>query len=441
VRWSFIPAALVLASCGGSPPTHPVGPPVGLDGSWLQDLLQEPDHFSMMVDATSRQGWAAFHRHDYTAALGAFTGSDPSSKMARLRTLVEIADLQADMARAGDYAWKAGYNAWRSRRAIPDGSALPLVAGLAALDAGRDVEARSWFVLASAARDPDVAALAGALSRVRALALVDPNVLFGSAPGRKVAAHLAARSSGDATPLLTEVSAPFLQETFDGVVHRYADPLLLRTLAIAARDAVDEASGGISPPGAPALLDPKADPLSALLFGPVLRLSDVSGTDLGPTLASLDVTSLSGAEDDPEQALGLARTLDQRLDAWSAERFLAAPPAGQALYDDLQLGAVWHSSLLLAVARDALKRDHPRQALALAWSALDLERSGEITPTNHPALSVVIAQGQLETGHGREALDALQPLLPTWPALGGLYEAVSDLAVLEGLSRYGDSKE
>ena len=56
-------------------------------------------------------------------------------------------------------------------------------------------------------------------------------------------------------------------------------------------------------------------------------------------------------------------------------------------------------------------------------------------------LFAVLATANLQTGHTREALDALQVLVGPWPEVTGLDELVGDLAVLEGIHRSGDSRE
>jgi hypothetical protein len=56
-------------------------------------------------------------------------------------------------------------------------------------------------------------------------------------------------------------------------------------------------------------------------------------------------------------------------------------------------------------------------------------------------LQAILIEAQLRTGHTREALDCIQPLLAAYPAATGLNEVLGDLAILQGLDRYGDSKE
>ncbi len=196
-----------------------------------------------------------------------------------------------------------------------------------------------------------------------------------------------------------------------------------------------------------------ADQLAALLFGPVAfgselaaeasRATEAPGTfgASGPALASLGLEPELCAEDDAEWARRQVRQLDAALDAWAAGARDGATPDGQALLDDLQLVPIYRSRLLLALGRKALLAEHPWQALAFAQLALDLESSRGINHVNHPGLRAIIVEAQLRTGHTREALDAIQPLLGGYPAAKGLNEVLGDLAILQGLDRYGDSKE
>jgi len=166
-----------------------------------------------------------------------------------------------------------------------------------------------------------------------------------------------------------------------------------------------------------------------------------AGKPVGPTLTALGLSADLGAQDDSEAARLWVRALDQHLDAWQARRAETASPEAQELLDGLQLVAIYRSRLLLDRAREALKAEHPRQALAFAQLALDVEHARSIGPLNPPGLFAVLALANLETGRTREALDALEVLSASDPRVRGLDETLGDLAVLEGIGRDGDSKE
>ena len=197
----------------------------------------------------------------------------------------------------------------------------------------------------------------------------------------------------------------------------------------------------------------EADPLAAVVFSSVLsrealesetgRAAEAPGTlgASGTALASLGLEPALPATDDPDWARGQVHLLDASFDAWAAGERGSAGPDGLALLDDLQLLRVFRSRVLLALARKALIADHPWQAATFAQLALDAENARSVTPVNHPGLQAVLIHAQLQTGRTREALDALQPLVALYPALTGLDEVLGDLAILQGLDRYGDSKE
>lgn len=449
---SLLLLALPLASaCGGPSRKEGSGPPVPFDESWMAGVVADPTSFSSLVD-DSREGWIAFHANRFSEAAAAFQGDDPARRTGRTRALWELHLYYQDLSRLGDLAWQTTFEAWPKLSTLPAGSALPFFAGLARLDAGDAVGAAPWLDLARKATDPDVVAAATALQGKPDLSGLVPG---GSPLLQGIAAHVEARKAGDPT-LLSAGARPVLEErtvdpaTGSEVVRKLHDPLLLRTAALVYQVQATRSAGGDP---FQAITHPQASPLASLLFSPVLAIADLGaeaerarqapGT-LGaaaPSLARLGLSTTRTATDDSEWARQQVRLLDSALDGWVTERHLAATVDGRALLDDLQLAAVFRSRLILAMARDAMEAGHPNQSLAFAYLALDLESAREVTPVNHPALQVLIAEAQLRTGHTREALDALQVLSQVDPLVVGLDEVVGDLAILQGLNRYGDSKE
>lgn len=439
---------LGLLSCGShekqsTAPAHP------LDESWIGLLPQEPQRFSDLMNSTSREGWIAFHKNDWQAAARAFADAGSANKLPQARALWELHLFYGDLTRSADHLHKKVFDKWKEKSAIPKGSALPFIAGLAALDSGRESEARAWMQLGTLASDPKVAALSRQLETRPSI----DSALTGSELSTLLSAHATARKTGDCGQLIERASKPMVEETFEGARHRYADPLLLRTLSTCHGLETLRLLGGQDPERLPVSAEQESNPFPRLLFGPVTSLADaraeseradrVEGTwgAHAPFLQTLGMPSLDSTDDDPEIGLTFARALDEKLELWASEKVFKASPDGQALYHDLSFNAVWRSHLLTACARDVMLKGQPRKALSLAWSALDLEKAGEITPVNHPALLALIVEGQLKTGRTREALEAMQTLLTAYPDLMGLNEVIGDLAILEGMSRYGDSKE
>lgn len=89
---------------------------------------------------------------------------------------------------------------------------------------------------------------------------------------------------------------------------------------------------------------------------------------------------------------------------------------------------------LAQVALDEGEVEYARSLLVLAHPA----GSPAIGPTRPPILYADLARAELLSGNPRRALDWLAAL---GPESLGVSETVSDLAVLRGLSRVGDSKE
>ena len=191
--------------------------------------------------------------------------------------------------------------------------------------------------------------------------------------------------------------------------------------------------------------------LDLLLFGPWWSAADLQADmerapslddagAMGPTLSALHLPAV-GEADGPQAPRERVRALDHALDAWTSARHDTASVDGQALLDDLRLVSQIRAQILLAWTRQALDAGLPHQATAYALLAHDVEHARTIGPLNPPRLFALAAEASLRTGRTREALDFLAVLQATLPTVKGLDETVSDLAVLQGLGRQGDSKE
>jgi len=456
VRSAFC-AFLLLGSC--SQPANDISALESpLAGSWADQIVSEPSRFNELMQATNREGWIAFHSNDYRGAAKAFQGDGPSDELARARALWELALLFEDLARTGDLAWRSTFATWTEKSSIPAGSALTYVAGLASRDQGDHQVARAWLKLTANAKDPQVAQAAAALLELDA---VDrPLQAEGEQPPlmERFNAHVQARETGAIEELLLLAAEPLVTETETTAKGRplerkFWDPQILRSAASGYRLQVsqllqvEEPLASLSQPAEGAL------PMAALLFGPAATSELLSAEAKaggatpnalganGPQLQHLGLAAAFSETDDQEWTRRHIRELDVKLDAWVEASRASANADGVALLDDVQLVVVFRSRLLLALARKAILADHPRQAKVYAQQALDVESSRGISPVNHPGLLALIVESQLRTGHTREALDALQPLVESYPCLTGLDEVMGDLAILQGLDRYGDSKE
>jgi len=456
VRSAALPLLLATAACSAPQVPTAGGPGAALDGSWLDLVVEQPQAFAALAGGAARDGWVALHALDLPGAALAFDRGDPSAAVGRARALLELSMLYDDLARSGDQAWLSTFATWSERSTIPAGSALTYVAGLAAREQGDAEVAAAWFKLSATAKDPEVARAAAILAELppgaAAVGEALPALLV------RYNDHLAARGSGDAGALAASAAEPLIQEQElrpDGstLVRTFFDPQILRTLAVAARVEAAAALGVQDAWQGLGRLPDDVAPLAPVLFGPVLHAdelaAEISRATAAPgtlgassvALGSLGLDPELPPTDDPDWARAQVHRLDEALDAWRTAAHAAASPDGQALLDDLRLVAVLRSRLLLALARRASLAQHPWQAKTFAQLALDAENAREITAVNHPALQALIIETQLQTGHTREALDSIQPLVGAYPALTGLDEVLGDLAILQGLDRYGDSKE
>lgn len=378
---------LLLQACSG---TADVATPSSVvDASWLGVIAKDPKQFEQTI-SDSREGWIALHKNDWLAAASA--PGTPGKRAA-----AELAVLHSVLAGASNDAWRAIGTTWERRGNLPTDSVIPTLVALAAKDAGDTTGQMRWEKLPA-----------------RQDAALDA----------RVALHQELRKgNGDLTALLAVSGRPMLEEpvSADAADGRRPlwDPLLHHTLAqFWARGVADGYPAG----------------LGATLFTGGLDPADGSP---GATLAKLGLPL--PASDDTDACREVIRALDRELDTWKADPKIS--DEARALLTELRLVEGLRARALIDWGVDALSADHPRCALAMAEMALDHEAPRAITPINSPTLYAVMAQANLRTGHTREALDALQVLVGTYPEVTGLDETVGDLAVLEGLDRTGDSRE
>jgi hypothetical protein len=462
MRARFLLLAALVVACTGPPVEEPSATttPRTLDEKgWIVLLADDPQIFGTLMDSGARGGWAAFHKNDYATAAQLFQ----DQPIPRARAYLELAIYQNDLARLSREATLRTYSLWEEKSGIPEGSALPVVAALAAAESGDDAGCAAWLKKAKP-RDPSVSALAARLE-TRLSDWTEPQV----AEGPLVAcvwAHLQARATGDSLmlgeacptgPLVTEQAADHLRTFYNPMVHGTEAAVALRSAAVALRSAGADDAVATDPTSSAVDVDALAraageqdHALDALLFSPWWTREDVihdveddpslrTAGAQGPTLQVLGVHGPVPKEESIEWARGRARTLSTQLDRW--EKAELPKGDGLQLIDELQIVRQYEGKVLLAWARGALDEGRPHEALTFAQMALDAEKSREITPVNGPGLYAVLAEADLRTGRTRESLDALEVLTTRFPEVEGLDETVGDLAILQGLDRQGDSKE
>lgn len=404
---------LLALGCTGPAAPDPVAAP--LASSWITTVVREPQRFTAVVDADgAREGWVALHRNDLAAASAA--GGRPGARAAE-----ELGRFHEVLARASDQAWLSVGARWESLGGPPADSALPLLVWAAAEEARDEASARRWRELAQA-RPGAVGSLASRwTSPLSPPEGADPLL-------ERARRHAQAREAGAEPGLFREagerplvVERPAAAEGRPAVERSLWDPWLHHTLTQL------WASRATAAP---------ADALADALFS-----ASLTGAEPLPTqLAALGLTVPQGP-DEPERCRELVRGLDAILDPWAGQLAAEATDDGKALLNDLRLVPVTRARLLTRLGVDALAERRPACALAYAELARDHQDGRALTPVNSPTLFAVLATANLQTGHTREALDALQVLVGPWPEVTGLDELVGDLAVLEGIHRSGDSRE
>lgn len=364
--------------------------PSGLDGTWVAIVAREPARFETLISgAESRDGWIALHKNAWVQAS---TGKGLPAK----RASAELAVLHGVLADVSNDAWRTLGTTWEQRGTLPTDSALPTLVALAAKDAGDNVTWARWLQMPRR---------------------IDAGV------DARVAQHEALRKGeGDAASVLGIAGAPLVTEPLATGSRALWDPMVHLTLSLGYGRAIAD--------------DYPTDALERALFS-----GGIDPADGAPAASFAKLGLTPPLTDDAEACRELVRAFDRQLDPWKVRLVATAPDAGKSLLADLRLVEGLRARALVDWGVDALGGDRPRCALAFTEMALDHEHPREITPLNPPTLFALSAAANLRTGRSREALDALQVLVGPFPETMGLDETVSDLAVLQGLDRAGDSRE
>ncbi len=434
-----IPLALALMLGGlpgcGDPVVEPApssaAPTPG--PGWIEEIVAKPEVFTALVDASGREGWAALHRGDYLAAAEGLKTGLPAA-----RAWAEREALDRDLSLLACETWERTFRAWEQRAVIPEDSAIPLVAALAAWEQGDAERAKAW--LSRPLKGVELQEAARALSAGIAAPPGDGPL------STRLKAHLRDRAGEEIGGLVPPYAEPLLLEPSGEGTRTLWDPLVFGTLTRMHRRLGELAAGGPLAQGLGAAEPSLAAHLLSVWWGaaelqadlardPELRSAGALGPSwLGPAPSPEDA-------DDADAARARVAALDEALEGWKAGLEERASPEGRELLVGLDLVAGWRARQLVAWARAALQAGHPRQALVYAQLAQDLRSPRQIGPTNPPALYALMAHAELAQGHARQALDALTPLVAAEPLARGLSETLGDLAVLEGMGRLGDSKE
>ena len=375
------------------------------DLGWATTIVEEPETFSTLMEETSRDGWVAVHRHDYGAAWGHFRSGAPSPE-ATASAYVPHQDVYADLQRVSTLATERLVTTWRQRGTLGDDTAAGLV-----LAGARACGMQAEATVASSPRRLDATVDAGVIS---GLSEEDAKVV------RAIAGWDDRGWDEVGSPHLALVDGSGVQSLLERAesgteVRRWSHPCRpyqgLYTV---------NKGGGPVPDG-------------STLAGTLFSARGVDVTRLGLPDGVPDT-------DDAQAAKEEVRAMDAILDATRARLEKTADPDGLALLQQLEPLARLRQEVLVERARRDLRAGHTQRAYATLLLARDVTERG-IGVANGPALFALLAEANLRAGRSREALDALQPLVAVLPEAAATREIVSDLVVLEGMDRTGDSKE
>ncbi|MEL6350084.1 MAG: hypothetical protein AAFV53_43695, partial [Myxococcota bacterium] len=328
-----IAVTLGLAACTGvSEPNAPTNGP--LSAGWAPTIIEDPARFAQLLGSSPREGWIALHGGDFKSA--ADTTGAP-----RRRALDELSDLENELSVLAQLSWQQTYTTWADRAGIPEGSAVPVIAALAAFDANDEAAAKAWLESGKSYTDPDIAAVAKQLQS-GGLAAVES----GSALADCVVAHRDLRAAAIDLDALTMAcpAGPMVREDGGEHTRELFDPLIYGTLRSAYQQSVADT--------------PAPSGLGAVVFSGDWTEADArSDGPWTPTITALGVMPLP--EDDPESARAQVRKLDAALQDWTAATGRSAGEDGAALLNDLNLVGHFRSRALLTAARGELRAGHP----------------------------------------------------------------------------------
>jgi hypothetical protein len=418
---------VVVVGCNG-PPQAPVLPETDGPPDWIVEVAQNPQAFTDLLERSGRDGWVALHANQLQPARDAFSGDDPSSKMARARAEWQLTLFYEDLTRGSDYAHYTFLSSWSARE-------LPVTPGIQTMSAQwRECEGLGGLGVDNVDKLPEIfkteAGLPDALAERRTLhekALAgDPTELYRAA----------------ASPLVVERAETFDRTFYDACLYR-----TLRQAWMARSVETTEATDWRSI--ARTWTDDTA--LEGRLFAPWLTGGDLEAEisavthpgALGatqPSLVHFGVGTETSVQDDVEVAREDVRALDAAIDLREKALLAAANDDGAALLTDLGLHHRFRQEWITTRARKALLEERPHQAMAYLELARNVSKR-EVGPANTPSVLALYAEAQMRLGRTREALDVLVLLEGGYPEVEPLKELVGDLAVLQGLDRQGDSKE
>lgn len=397
------------------------------DLGWATRIVQEPTSFSALMQRDGRERWVRWHAHDWS--WDAATAEAHGDWQRRLALL----ELRADLQHLSTAATERLVTSWQARGTLGDDLGARTVLAMAKV-----CEAKASSAAASTgeeAVDTELADQVGPL-------------VEGLPPDEAQAVREGARFQ---QRRWEKAEGGFLEARIrkkkDAGLWMFGDRELERADFVGNLVEVDADGNEVRVWQDPCI--PWHGMYSLYKTDhPRAQLAAADPQDLGTSLFSerfVDISQLGlsttpPTTDDPQAAREEVRVLDATLDATRALLEKEADPDGLALLQQIRPLRRLRQEVLVDRARSDLRAGRVQRAYATLLLARDVTER-EIGPANGPALFALLAEANLRAGRSREALDALQPLVARFPETAATREIISDLVVLEGMDRTGDSKE
>ncbi|MFK7930895.1 MAG: hypothetical protein AB8H79_22110 [Myxococcota bacterium] len=395
------------ACSGGAPAaTEPA-----LELGWATTVVQEPGSFSALMERTNRDAWIAYFEHRYLDAADAL----PPGSVGVNRAIRAEVTLHRDLQTSVGLATSALFEAWEQRGSLPPGQGPALVASLGSICSNQPGTTSASLIPVGSELPLPAANAEGPLAWPEPSATL-PDSLREAVDLHRGSTTLAGVralqkwAASDGTLIVDEAGS-------DSVARTWVDPCVHRSIADGLKAA--QATAPAAAPG----------DLESSLFGANEALEQALGL-------SMDTPTV----DDADAAREDVRAMDLKLDAMRERLASTANEDGRALLDQLDPLHRLRQEVLVQRARRDLRAGLTERGLATLMLARDVTDNA-VGPRNSPALLALLTEANLRSGRVRQGLDALQPLVAVRPEVAPLREILSDLVVLRGLDRRGDSKE
>ena len=381
-RFLLISATVLLhGACSERTPVVPQTHP--LSGTWVEEVSQHPERFETLMQASGKSGWTHLFSHEYRQAYTAFHTSTPEGRIGRARAAMEMARVYNDLAEIQRWVVQKYYSSMEKNPRTTSGPN----------DQAFRIQAETCEQKASQ---------------------VD--------------------ATTDEKALIEQAMLPVMEDTSEsGILRAWYEPCLyvsLRKIWLERAQRVSVQTELSASPTAE---------LALAIFSS--RIGSGSGeTQLALERTPEDALRRYGLLPAPKPASPLASHLRDVTDSITRDGTILhtqAPELGRILLDDLALVNRFRQDLFLQFARTTQDTEQRTAILRhLSQSATAASPGAGV-----PGELSLTTKAQIKNGRTRESLDTLNRLHTDFPETLSLQEWIGDLAILESLDRYGDSKE